>query len=180
MISSDFYISIQALESNNLVKVRSTPKLSTLNGHEASMSIGKSEYYLEQTTNVIGSQNPQTQFTNVYKPVNADLSIKIKPTVSGDGQITLEIEVQQSDFTDTRVTNTGPPNSVKRKFESMVRVKDQDMIILGGLEETSTTQKGSGVPVLSRIPVLKWLFSSRSKEVEKTKLVIFIKPTVIY
>ena len=56
MISSDFYISIQAMESNNLVKVRSTPKLSTLNGHEASMSIGKSEFYLEQTTNVIGSQ----------------------------------------------------------------------------------------------------------------------------
>ena len=180
MISSDFYISIQALESNNLVKVRSTPKLSTLNGHEASMSIGKSEYYLEQTTNLIGTQNPQTQITNVYKPVNADLTIKIKPTVSGDGQITLEIEVQQNDFTDTRVTNTGPPNSVKRKFESMVRVKDQDMIILGGLEEISTTSKGSGVPLLSRIPVLKWLFSSRSKSVEKTKLVIFIKPTVIY
>jgi len=180
MISSDFYISIQALENNNMVKVRSTPKLSTINGHEASMSIGETEYYLEQTTNLIGTQNPQTQVTNVYKPVNADLSIKIKPTVSGDGQITLEIEVQQSDFTDTRVTNTGPPNSVKRKFESMVRVKDQDMIILGGLEENSNTSKGSGVPILSRIPVLKWFFSNRSKEVKKDKLVIFIKPTVIY
>ena len=180
MISSDFYLSIQAMESNNMVKVRSTPKLSTLNGHEANMSIGKSEFYLEQTTNLIGTQNPQTQITNVYKPVNADLTIKIKPTVSGDGQITMEIEVQQNDFTDTRVTNTGPPNSVKRKFESMVRVKDQNIIILGGLEESSTTSKGSGVPILSRIPILKWFFSSRSKSVEKTKLVIFIKPTVIY
>ena len=62
----------------------------------------------------------------------------------------------------------------------MVRVKDQNMIILGGLEESSTTSKGSGVPILSRIPILKWFFSSRSKTVEKTKLVIFIKPTVIY
>lgn len=180
MINSDFYLSIQALESNNSVKVRSAPKLSTLNAHEASMSIGETKYYLEQSTNLIGSQNPQTQITNNYKPLNADFSLKIKPTVSGDGQITMEIEVQQSNFTDSRVTDTGPPNSKKKKFSSMVRVKDGDMIVLGGLEETSNSDKGSGVPLLSRIPVLKWLFSSRSKQVEKTKLVIFIKPTVIY
>ena len=179
LISSDFYISMQALESNGYIKTRSTPKLATLNGHEATMSIGKTEYYVETVSNIIGTLSPTTQVNKSYKPIVADLSIKIKPIVSGDGQITLEIEVQQADFLD-RVDLNAPPASVKRKFSSLIRVKDQEMIILGGLEENKTEGTGSGIPFLNRIPVIKWLFSSRSRKSSKSKLNIFIKPTIIY
>lgn len=179
LVSSDFYLSIEALESNGYLKKRSTPKLATLNGHEATMSIGRTEYYVETTSNIIGTLSPTTQVNKSYKPVVADLSLKIKPIVSGDGQITLEIEVQQADFTD-RVDLNAPPGSVKRKFSSMIRVKDQEMVILGGLEESKLDESGSGIPFLNRIPVLKWLFSSRSRKSSKSKLNIFIKPTIIY
>ena len=54
------------------------------------------------------------------------------------------------------------------------------MVLLGGLEEKATRESGSGVPFLSRIPVIKWFFSSRTKEKSRSKLNIFIKPTVIY
>lgn len=179
-VSANFFVTLQAMETNGYVKKRSTPKLSTLNGHEASMSIGSTAYYLEQATNIIGAQSPQTQITNVYKPVNADLTLKIKPVVSGDNQITLEIEVQQSDFTTAKIAPTAPPENTKKKFQSMIRVKDQEMVILGGLELDSKSESGSGVPFLSRIPIIKWFFSSRSKATEKDKLIILVKATVIY
>ena len=178
-VTPNFYINIRALESQGILRVKSTPKLATLNGHEATMSVGNTEYYFEQTNNVITNTSTQNITTKTYKSVNADLSVTIKPFVSGDDQITLEVSVSQSDFTG-KIEPGAPPGTVSRDFTSYIRVKDQEMILLGGLEEKTVSESGSGVPFLSRIPVIKWFFSSRSKEKSKSKLNIFIKPTVIY
>lgn len=178
-VTPNFYINLKALETQGLLKLRSTPKLSTLNGHEASMSIGKTEYYLETSNNVIGSQNPQNIITQQYKSVNADLTITINPIVSGDDQITLEITVKQSTFTE-RINPSAPPGTITREFKSLIRIKNGQTIILGGLEENSTSDTGSGVPWLSRIPVIKWFFSSRTKAKTNSKLSVFIKPSIVY
>lgn len=178
-VTPNFYINIRALESQGILRVKSTPKLATLNGHEATMSVGNTEYYFEETNNVINNNSTQNITTKIYKSVNADLSVTIKPFVSGDDQITLEVSVSQSDFTG-KIEPGAPPGKVSRDFTSYIRVKDQEMILLGGLEEKTVSESGAGVPFLSRIPVIKWFFSSRSKEKSKSKLNIFIKPTVIY
>ncbi len=178
-VTPNFYLSIKALETQGVLKLRSTPKLATLNGHEAKMSIGNTEYYLETQTTIVGSVSATSQQSQNYKSVNADLSITINPMVSGDEQITMDIKVKQSSFT-ARISPTAPPGSITRDFQSLIRVKNEEMIILGGLEENSTNDSGSGVPLLSRIPVIKWFFSSRTNAHSKNKLTIFIKPTVIY
>lgn len=178
-VTPDFYVSLKALEDNGVIKIRSTPKLSALNGHEATMSIGRTEYYMEEQNNVIGTQNPQNITTRTYKPITADLSVTIRPFVSGDEQITLDIKVEQQDFT-TRASPDAPYGSVNRSFQSLIRVKNQEMVLLGGLEEKSISNTGTGVPWISRVPVIKWLFSSRSRDDSKSKLNIFIKPTIIY
>ncbi len=178
-VGPNFYLNLKALETNGYVNVQSTPRLSTLNGHEATINIGNKDYYVEQTQNIVGTQNPQTVVTNTYKPVNADFSITINPVVSGDEQITLDVTVNQSDFT-ARTVPGAPPGQTERKFKSMIRVKNNDMIVLGGLEKNQKGDTGKGLPLLSRVPGLKWLFSSREKTKQKNKLIIFIKPTIIY
>jgi type IV pilus assembly protein PilQ len=178
-ITPDFYVHLTAMEQNGILNIRSTPKLATLNGNEAKMSIGSTEYYLEQTTNIIGTQNPQTQVTNTYKPLNADLSVSITPMVSGDEQVTLNISVKQSTFT-KRVSDTGPFGTTQRSFESVVRVKNQQMVLLGGLEEDAENESGKGTPVLSRLPFFKWIFGLHSKTKSKTRLSVLIRPTVLY
>lgn len=177
-VNPNFYLTLKALEEQGILEVSSTPKLSTLNGHEALMNIGNTEYYLEETSNYIGTQNPSLSTAKIYKSVKAELAVTIKPVVSGDDQITLNILVEQSDFTE-RISKDAPPGSVNRKFESLIRVKNQELIILGGLEEKRHQDSSSGTPILSRIPGLKWLFSSRSRNDQKSKLNIFIKPTII-
>ncbi len=178
-VADDFYLNLQFLEKNGIIKIRSTPKLSTLNGTEASLSIGNTEYYLEVQSNLVVNQSTQNVTTQQYKPIQADLSINIKPIVSGDEQITLDIEVNHSDFTG-RMNPDAPPGTTSRSFKSMIRVKNNEMILLGGLEEKSLNDTHKGAPFLSKIPVIKWFFSNSTKDKSKTKLNVFIKPTIIY
>lgn len=177
-VTPNFYLSLEALENQGLIDISSTPKLSTLNGNEATLSIGSTEYYIEERTDIYGTQNPQLTTTKSYKPVTAELSISIRPIVTGENQIILDISVSQSDFT-SRITDEAPPGTMSRDFKSMIRVKDQEMILLGGLEEKKESKTARGVPILSRIPVLKWIFSSRTEENAFTRLNVFIKPTII-
>lgn len=176
-VTPNFYLSIRALETNGVIDVRSTPRLATLNGHEATIGIRNQEYYLVENSTVSGGLNPTPVVTRNYNSVNADFELSIKPYLSGEGQVTLEITVKQGDFT-TRIAPDAPPGQVTRTFTSLVRVKDGEMILLGGLETDSNEETGEGLPLLSRIPVLKWLFGTQSHIKKDTRLNIFIKPTI--
>ncbi|MBR8534948.1 type II and III secretion system protein [Carboxylicivirga sediminis] len=177
-VNPNFYMTLQALEENGVIEVRSTPQLSTMNGHKATMSIGRTEYYKEELNVMYGTVTSSSQKTTTYKPVEAELKIDIRPLVAGNQEVTLKISVEQSDFTE-RIEKNAPPGKVSRKFESLIRVRDQEMILLGGLEEANKRNTTSGVPLLARIPFVKWLFSSRVKSKSESKLNIFIKPTII-
>ncbi len=175
----NFYVKLQALETNNNVDIRSVPKLTTMNGHSATLSIGSRQYYKNTTQNLYNSAaNNTSVFTNVYTPVDANLSVDIKPLVSGDDQVTLGIKVNISDFTSVPTDGSPPPQSIS-KFETSLRVHSEDTILLGGIERTENDSGGKGFPILSRIPVLKWIFGSRTKSSSKVVTVLFIKSTIM-
>ncbi|HEX9600809.1 MAG TPA: type II and III secretion system protein [Mariniflexile sp.] len=179
-VSEKFYLNLQALENNSLIKLSSTPKLVTLNGHDATSSIGETSYYFEQNNRLITSGvNDNILQSGTWKSTEANLSINIRPFVSKDENVTLTITVEKSSFL-ARVGEGAPPGKSTQKFESLVRVKNNEMVLLGGLDEVDNENSGTGTPFFSRIPVIKWLFSGRTKRKEKSKLHIFIKPTVTY
>ncbi|PAW94649.1 hypothetical protein CKK33_14565 [Mucilaginibacter sp. MD40] len=178
-VTPNFYASVNALESQGNVEVRSVPKLSSLNGHPASFSIGKRAYYKDVTQSIYpGLSNPTSQFTNVYKEVNADLSVNINPVVSDNEQVTLSIKINISDFLNLPTDGSPPPQAIS-KYETSLRVKSEDTILLGGIERTESNESASGIPLLSRIPVLKWIFSSRTKTNDKVVTLLLIKSTII-
>ena len=178
-VTPNFYLSLSALDQQQNVNVRSMPKLSTLNGHEATMRIGQTRYYRLQTQNVVGSVTTSTLVTEQFNSVQADLAITIRPVVSGDDQVTLDIDVEISDFIGEPEANAPPPSTTSQ-FTSMVRVGDEEMVLLGGLERIERSESGEGTPILSRIPIIKWFFSKRSKSKSKSISVVFIKPTIIH
>ncbi|MCV6631078.1 MAG: general secretion pathway protein GspD [Flavobacteriaceae bacterium] len=176
----EFFAKIKAMEESGNIKIKSTPKLSTLNGHRAHLSIGETTYYVVTNQNFYGSQIPQASEIKNYQAINAQLGISIKPIVSGDGQVTLDIHVIQSDFNGKKVDKEAPPGINSREFSSIIRMRDQDVAVLGGLEEKRKNDSGTGVPLLARIPIIKWFFSSKKREDSKRKLTVIIKPTIIY
>lgn len=177
-VTPNFYMSLSANESLGNVEVTSTPKLSTLNGHEATLKIGESRPYELPTQNTIGTLTTSVVRTVSYGTASANLTIKINPLVSGDDQITLEIDVDNTGF--TAIPTAGPPPTATSAFKSIIRVRNEEMLVLGGLEKLERSRSGSGIPLLSRIPVLKYLFGSRTNSKTKSKQLVFIRPTIIY
>jgi type IV pilus assembly protein PilQ len=179
-VTPNFYMQLKALEANNNVDVRQVPRVSTLNAHDANLSIGSQRYYSIQKSNVIGTGLTPT-VTNVQEwvPVQANLSIKLTPVVSADDQVTLTIDVHISDFL-TAPSANAPPASSNSQFTSTLRVRNEEMIVLGGIERMEKSDNTSGVPILSRIPILKWIFSNRTKSRNKIISIVFIKPTITY
>lgn len=177
-VTPGFYLSLQALEENGTIRLQSTPKLSTLNGHEATLRSGETKYYKEVQNNYIGTQNPIQSESYTWKSVDANLSIKVTPYVSEDRQITLEIEFEQTEFL-TREAENAPPGTATRGFKSIVKVRNEEMVLLGGLDRNTMEKSSRGIPFLARIPIIKWFFGKeRRNKVERT-LNIFIKPTVV-
>jgi type IV pilus assembly protein PilQ len=179
-VTESFYLNLRALENNSLIKLSSTPKLVTLNGHDATSTIGETSYYFEQNNQLINTGvNNNILQSGTWKSTEANLSINIKPFVSKDENVTLTISVERSSFL-ARVGENAPPGKATQKFESMISVRNNEMILLGGLDELENENSGTGTPFFARVPIIKWLFSSRKKRKEKSKLHIFIKPTVTY
>ncbi|MEL6142753.1 MAG: hypothetical protein AAFU67_14180, partial [Bacteroidota bacterium] len=177
-VTPDFYLSLKALQEDGVVDIESTPKLSTLNSHPAQLSIGTKRYYQEQQVNFPGLQQPIPVQATIFKEIEANLLININPIVSGDEEVTLDIYFEQSEFLEEAAPNAPPPQ-VSRRFESMIRVRNGETVVLGGLERKATSRTRRGVPFLSKIPLIGWIFGSKRKSKQKDKLIIFIKPTII-
>lgn len=179
-VPDSFFLSLKALENNAVIKLESTPKIATLNGHEANLKIGSTSYYFEQTNTLLTSNNNNDVLqSGQWRPTEANLSLKVKPFVSKDESITLNLRVEKSAFTG-RVGENAPPGKSTQQFESLIRVNNGDMVLLGGLDEVENNDSGTGTPFLSRIPIIKWFFSGRKKKKGKKKLHILIKPTVYF
>lgn len=180
-VTPNFYMKLKLMEENGYITMRSTPRLSTLNGNKATLKSGGKKYYKEIQTNIIGTQNPMQSESYQWKSVEANFTLDIIPFVSLDSCITLTIDLTQSEFVDQEVKekDEAPPGTTTRSFNSIIKVRNQEMVLLGGIEKNLTSRSSTGLPFISRIPVLRWLFGSTKKTKSSQKLSVFIKPTIL-
>ena len=180
VLPDNFYMKIQALESEGKANVRSRPQIATLNGHTASISIGTTQYYiLKTTTPVTSAENLVTQESERFEKVEANVTLAITPWVSASGEVTTEIHPEFK--TPVGSFNSDiPPTINSRIIDSTVRLNDGETIILGGLIEEKNTKTYRKIPILGDIPLLKYLFRTRTKDQSKTEMMIYITPHVFY
>ena len=177
-VTPNFYANLKAMEQSGTIELRSTPRLSTLNGHEAVLTSGEMQYYKETNNTYMGTQNPVQSTSYVWKSVEANMTLTITPYVSEDGHITMTIDLSQSEFTE-RTEKEAPPGTTTRSFKSMVRVHNEEMVLLGGIDRQSHEKSSKGLPFIARIPVLKWIFGTHKNNRQERRLNVFIKPAVI-
>ncbi len=180
ILSSDFYLKIRAQEEQGNLKVKMQPVLSMLNGRSASLVVGQTQYYLLETqTSANGAVNNFTQFTQRFERIDANIKLSIRPYISEDEMVTLEV---MPNFTSPigSLDAEVPPTIATRRFDSTIRVKNGETVILGGLSEERSNESTSGLPFLSRIPVLKYLFGSVNKGKSKSSMLIYLTPTIYY
>jgi len=170
------------LAQNGNVNSISNPKIVTLNNQKALIKVGDTIYYKyasEITTDNNG--NPSTQYTIDSKFVGVLLDIT--PQISDNNEIILSINPRISAFKDaTQLTNTNrdmPPDTQDNTMISVVKLKNNDTLVLGGLITDDKTLQVNGVPILKEIPIVKYLFSSREEITTKKELVFVITPHII-
>ena len=170
------------LAQNGNVNSISNPKIMALNNQKAIISVGDTIYY-KYASKVVTDQNgnPQTEYTVESKFVGVILDIT--PQIGDNGEIILSIAPRISAFRDiSQITSSVrdmPPDTRDNTMQSVVKVKDGDTIVLGGLISDDKSLRVNGVPILKEIPIIKYLFSSKEKVTTKKELVFVITPHII-
>jgi len=171
------------LAQNGNVNSISNPKIMTLNNQKAIISVGDTIYY-KYASKVVTDQNgnPNIEYKIDHKFVGVILDIT--PQISDNGEIILSIAPKISAFRDLTQLNTQtlrdmPPDTKDNTLQSIVKVKDGDTIVLGGLISDDKSLKVNGVPILKEIPIIKYLFSSKEKITSKKEIVFIITPHII-
>jgi type II secretory pathway component GspD/PulD (secretin) len=180
-LPANFRAGIQALETADVVKVHSTPQIATLNGNQASITIGETRYYKlsKETTAPIDNKSAVIGRDERFEVIKFNTQLQVTPWVMDDGYVMVKI---RPEFNIPRTGGDGstPPNVDTRVIESMVRLRNGQTIVLGGQRQTENVVNIRGIPVLSSIPVLGWLFSSRTVTKNETQMMIFLTPHVYY
>jgi type IV pilus assembly protein PilQ len=180
-LPEEFFVRLNALAREGKANVRSRPRIATLNGHEARIDVGTTQYYLlkTETTYGVGQQTPTSQVTEKFQTVEASMSLTITPWVNASNEILVTIH-PEFNTPEGSFSSSVPPTINHRILDSNVRLHDGETIILGGLIQTSENETVEKFPILGDIPVLGWFFKNKSKIKTNSELVIYLTPHIYY
>jgi len=162
---------IQALEKNNQIKVVSEPKLLGQNNASAMITDGSRIPYQANQSGLVGGAI-SVQFTD------AELKMEVTPQITNDGTIILDVLIEKGQPDFGRQVN-GVPTILRKQIQTKVLVQDGGTAILGGVF-TNTVEGGTtGVPFLSKLPGIGWMFRNKTNNDNTTEMLVMISPKIM-
>jgi type IV pilus assembly protein PilQ len=158
---------LTALAEENKVKILSTPTITTMENLAAFVENGTDVPYVSTSQN-----GTNVQFAK------ATLKLEMTPHVVDGTNLRMKVLVKD-DQVDTTNTVQGNPYIYKRETQSNLVVEDGDTIIISGLTRDEITNGETGVPYLRDIPLVGWAFKSKSADIVRKDMLIFITPTIL-
>ena len=179
---TSFAFIVKALAANSDVNLLSTPSITTMDNEEAKIVVGKNVPFRTGST-VTGSQGTTNPFTTIQRE-DVGLTLEVTPHINSDSLVRLLIHQEVSEVDASSLTVIGSEAAADlitniRTIDTTILVENEEVIILGGLIRDKETQAESRVPLLGSIPGLGALFRSRTKNIEKQNLLVFLRPTVL-
>ena len=174
---TDARVALNAIASVTDVKVVSSPTLMVLDNKTATLQVG--DQVPVATQSAVSVVNPDSPIVNSVSFRDTGVILNITPRISDSGVVVLDIAQEVSSVTSTTTSGIDSPTIQQRRIETSVAVHDGESLALGGLIEDSRNVTSSGVPYLSKIPLLGEAFKSKRKDVGRTELLVLIKPRVV-
>jgi general secretion pathway protein D len=168
---------IDALEAVTDVNVISAPQVMVLDNRVARLEVGDEVPIATQSA--VSTIDPDAPIVNSISYRNTGVILTVQPRVNSSGFVTLTIEQEVSDVVATTTSGIDSPTFRNRRIKSSVTVKDGATIALGGLIRDGRTEGVQGIPVLSQIPVLGFLFGSTTDNAQRTELLVLLTPRVV-
>ncbi|MFQ3573084.1 MAG: secretin N-terminal domain-containing protein [Thermodesulfovibrionales bacterium] len=166
---------LQTLASESKLNVIASPHILAADNREARIQIGDQVPVVTSETNVTGTTNIQR--TIQYKDTGTIL--RVRPQINQGGLVSLEINQEVSDYTLKTMYGSEYPVIYKRETSTNVVVQDGETVIIGGLIKDKTDRTQEGLPLLSKIPILGYLFGYTANTNTRTELVILLTPRVV-
>lgn len=166
---------LNALASQDLLKVISSPSLMVLDNHTATMAVGDQVPVLSSTTDILSGNGAVTS-TVQYR--DTGVSLAVTPSVNSGNLVTMQIDQTMTDQSASTGANNQPV-FLQRQIGSKVAVRSGETIVLGGLIKDNRASGKAGIPVLKDVPVLGNLFSNTNNTGKRTELLVVITPKVV-
>ncbi|MCL2888106.1 MAG: hypothetical protein FWF35_02180 [Elusimicrobia bacterium] len=174
---SSFNIMLKALLTRGEAKYLGKPKVVTLNNQAATIESTR-DAAIGSAQNISGNTGSSNVLASTPERQQVGLTLKVTPQVNREGYITLLIQPEYSDIAVSSVGG-GVYDTLKRSASTLVRVKNGQTVVLGGLLSSRETLADRKVPLLGDIPIIGWLFTQRITSKDTTDMVIFVTPTIL-
>jgi len=184
--ATDFTVTINpatatALFTDNNTKLIQNPQIRSVDGQKASLKIG------DRVPVATGSFQPGIGGVGINPLVNTQfqyldvgVNIDVTPTVHNDGEVTLKLAMDISSVTgQSNIGGISQPIIGQRKIEHTIRLRDGEISLLGGMLEDQQTRSLSGIPGLSQIPILRYLFGQTNTEHSQNEIVFVLIPHIV-
>jgi len=182
---------IRALQTQGDVNVLSNPRVSLMNGQTALLSVGRNVNFISKidTTTASTGTTGTVNFSVETSSILSGLVIGISAYITPEGNVAMTVTPITSDLIQLEDKSLGVSGSASslqislptvdlRELSTTVRARNGEMIIIGGLISTKQTEQEKGLPFLSSIPLLGYLFKSTETVDQRTELVLLLKPVV--
>lgn len=186
--AADFSTYIELLGTQGKTRVLSSPRVSTLNNQKAVIKSGSDQYFvIGVSTNTLVGTSSSTNLNVDLAPFFSGVALDVTPQISADGDVILHIHPTVSQVTSNvqQLTVNGVADSLPlalsqvRESDSVVKAKSGQLIVIGGLMQTTRTEQVYKLPGLGDIPLVGNLFRSTQRTEVHSELVILLRPIVI-
>ena len=178
---------LQANETNSKTKVLSSPSVIATDSIPASITVGDSVPTVSSIATSNVQQNGNSLFTNSISNTSTGIGLNILARVNASGVVTMVINQNVTAPIPNPLAASGSagsdinsPSFSQRNVSTQVTVQDGDTIAIGGIITDNATESLNGVPFLDRIPFIGFLFGTRTTTKQRTELIVFLTPRVIY
>jgi len=186
--TTDFTGVIQLLQRQGEVQVLSSPRISTVNNQKAVIKVGTDEFFVTDvstnttTTTTSTNTSPEVSLT----PFFSGIALDVTPQIGTNNEVILHVHPSVTEVVErSKVIEVGSSTfdlpmafSSIRETDSIIKAKNGQVVVIGGLLQNKKKQTSAVVPWLSRIPILGALFTQKQNSHTKSELVILLQPTI--
>ena len=155
------------MEQNGQIRILSSPRISTLDNHQASVEQG-----VAIPISVISAAGVQTVF------VDAKLNLTVKPHVTNEGTIVMDVAVTRNepDFANTGAR--GDPTIRRKDAKTVMLVQDGETAVIGGIYQRNSGLNFAKVPFFADLPFIGFFFRNRRENDDRSEFLVFITPRI--
>jgi general secretion pathway protein D len=177
LAAKNLNVALDALSNITKVNVVSTPNVTVMDNKTAMLQVGDQVPIQTSSSQAVTGQN--APILNSIQMIDTGVILSVTPHVNDSGRVLLDIEQEVSTATPTTSSGIDSPTIQQRRVRTTVAVADGDGVALGGLIQERNTANKNAMPILGDIPVLGNAFGTKDDQINRTELLIIIRPRVM-